>query len=121
MTFNFIQEDHVCRKQFDINYDPEKQFCGTHRLESGVIADSCQGDSGGPLQCETPIAQEDRKSEIKNTGVKEKRYTLWGITSYGGNNQALCSDATGKHQNGMYPVKNKLLRSFTINQIFLGY
>ena len=100
LTFNFIQENQVCYKQYDSQYDPQGQFCGTHRLQSGIIADSCQADSGGPLQCETPLAEENRKSEIKNAVAKEKRYTLWGITSYGGNSQGLCSDAAGTNHNG---------------------
>lgn len=80
-----------------------EQFCATHRLDSGLVADSCQGDSGGPLQCEMPIAEEDRDTTIGQ--ARDSRFTIWGITSYGGNSQDACSDSTGKNDNGKHIFK----------------
>jgi len=100
-SINFLKSPMECMRDFPTTYNPQSQVCSSYVLESSKITvDSCQGDSGGPLACESPISLEDENrhnsiGEIRTDG----RFTLWGITSYGGDSEYQCS--TGS-KSGVY-------------------
>ena len=60
-----------------------------------------QGDSGGPFACETPFYSDKDGNEIgkfKSNG----QFTLWGITSVGGNSENACSGVGSRSKPGIY-------------------
>ena len=60
-----------------------------------------QGDSGGPFACETPLYSDEEGNEIgkfKSNG----QFTLWGITSVGGNSENACSGVGSRSKPGIY-------------------
>ena len=60
-----------------------------------------KGDSGGPFACETPFYSDKDSNEIgkfKSNG----QFTLWGITSVGGNSENACSGVGSRSKPGIY-------------------
>ena len=92
VTLNVINHDETW-----LFRSKQEQFCATQRMPCGILADTCQGDSGGPFQCDAPLSEEDRQTSIGTS--RGTRFTLWGIVSYGGNENDVCSDSTGSGKN----------------------
>jgi len=100
-AINFINSDETCRKEHSTIYRPGSHLCASFQKEGEIAVDTCQGDSGGPFACETPLYSDEEGNEIgkfKSNG----QFTLWGITSVGGNSENACSGVGSRSKPGIY-------------------
>jgi len=100
-AINFINSDEQCRKEHPTIYSPGRHLCASFERDNQIAVDTCQGDSGGPFACETPIHTDNDGNEIgqyKSNG----QFTLWGITSVGGNAENACSGVGSRSKPGIY-------------------
>ena len=59
-----------------------------------------KGDSGGPLACQSPTFIDDNQRRNDIGEIKtDARFTLWGVTSYGGDANYQCSSGS---KSGVY-------------------
>ena len=78
-----------------------------------------KGDSGGPFACAAPLgADSDDDQNIISNEIGEidskSKFTLWGITSYGGNARYACSGTDGVNA-GIYTRVEKYM-DWIVNQ-----